>query len=79
MIKKLFLALSVLLIAVFLVFGIVAHKDIDYKEITKGAERPTETSAVLSEGGIKPEEDSKNNEEQKKEVIEQLRELGYLA
>lgn len=79
MIKKLFLAVSILLIAVFLVFGIVAHNDLDYKEVIKGVERPTETSAVLSEGGIKPEENSKDNEEQKKEVIEQLRELGYLA
>ena len=71
--------MSILLISIFLVFGIVAHKNVDYKEITKGAERSTETSAVLSEGGIKPEENSKDNEEQKKEVIEQLRELGYLA
>lgn len=79
MIKRLFLGLSILLIAVFLVLTIVANNDVDYKEIIKETERPTETSAVLSEGGIKPEESSKDNEEQKKEVIEQLRELGYLA
>lgn len=79
MIKRLFLGLSIFLIAVFLVLSIVAHNDVDYKEIVKGAEKSSETSAVLSEGGIKPEEGSKDNEEQKKEVIEQLRELGYLA
>lgn len=78
MIKRLFLGLSILLIAIFLVFGIVAHKDVNYKGITKETEKSFETSAVLSEGGIKPEENSKDGEEQKKEVIEQLRELGYL-
>lgn len=79
MIKRLFLGLAILLIAAFLVLSIVANNDVDYKEIIKETERSTETSAVLSEGGIKPEENSKDNEEQKKEVIDQLRELGYLA
>jgi len=79
MIKRLFLGLSILLIAAFLVLTIVAHNDVDYKEIIKEPEKSSETSAILSEGGIKPEENTKDSEEQKKEVVEQLRELGYLA
>lgn len=78
MIKRLFLGLSVFLIAVFLVLTIIAHNDVDYKDIITQTEKSSETSAVLSEGGVKPEDGSKDDEEQKKEVVEQLRELGYL-
>ncbi|MBL7147669.1 MAG: hypothetical protein ISS82_02480 [Nanoarchaeota archaeon] len=72
--KKRYLAFFVFLIGVFLVCGIIAEDDTDYKEIIREVDKPVEVSAVLNNDDVSIE-DSK---EDKEEIKEQLRELGYL-
>lgn len=72
--KKRYLVFFIFLIAVFLVCGTIADNDIDYKEIIKEADRSVEISVVLNDGNIQVED----SQDDKEEVKDQLRELGYL-
>ena len=72
--KKGCLIFFVLLIAVFLVYGSVANNDIDYKAVVIEADKPVEVSAVLNNDDIQVED----SQDDKEEIKEQLRELGYL-
>lgn len=72
--KKSCLIFFVILIAVFLVSGIIANNDIDYKSVIKEADRPAEVSAVLNNDDTQ----IGDSQDDKEEVKEQLRELGYL-
>lgn len=76
--KKGCLVIFVLLIAIFLICGSGADKDMDYKMILiKESNVPLETSAVLNDGKVSIES-SQSDEENKEELKEQLRSLGYL-